>query len=95
LISGDPKAIAQLKKEMKKYLQCKFETTKDFLSLDITHPQPGELTLSMATFTSKMRDVLNLEDNLFDDVLTPGRTDKKINRDYAHEHNLCCPWASI
>jgi hypothetical protein len=39
------------------------------------------------TFTSKMRDVLNLEDNLFGDVLTPGRTDKKINRDDEHEHN--------
>jgi hypothetical protein len=85
LISGDTKAIEQLQKQMKKYLQCKFEKPKDFLGLDITHPEPGELTLSMTTFTSKMCDILNLEDNLFGDVLTPGRTDKKVNRDDQHE----------
>ncbi len=34
-----------------------------------------------------MKDVLQLSDNLFGDVLTPGRTDKKISRDDPHEPN--------
>ena len=87
LISGEPKAIYNLQHEMKKYLQCKFDKPKDFLGLDITHTQQGEITLSMVSFTTKMKDVLQLSDNLFGDVLTPGRTDKKISRDDPHEPN--------
>ena len=41
----------------------------------------------MRTFTKKMKEVLNLDDNIFGDVLTPGRTDKKINREDEHEPN--------
>jgi hypothetical protein len=77
LIAGDPPAIASLQKEMKKYLQCKFDKPKDFLGLDITHDAPGEITLSMRTFTTKMKDVLNIDDNIYGDVLTPGHTDKR------------------
>jgi hypothetical protein len=87
LISGDPKAITHIQKEMKRYMQCKFDKPKDFLGLDITHTHPGEITLSMESFTTKMKDVLNLQDNIFGDVLTPGRTDKKINRTDDHEPN--------
>jgi hypothetical protein len=72
---------------MKKYLQCKFNKPKDFLGLDITHNTPGEITLSMHTFTKKMREVLGFDDNLYGDVLTPGRTDKKVNREDEHEPN--------
>ena len=72
---------------MKKYLQCKFDNPKDFLGLDITHKEPGDITLSMHTFTTKMCDVLGLHDNLFGEVLTPGRTDKKVNRDDEHDPN--------
>jgi hypothetical protein len=57
LIAGDPPAIASLQKEMKKYLQCKFEKPRDFLGLGITHPEPGEITLSMHTFTTTMKDI--------------------------------------
>jgi hypothetical protein len=85
LISGDPKAVEQLKEEMRKSLQCKFDKPKDFLGLDITHKEPGEITLSMHTFTTKMRDVLGLQDNLYGQVLTPGRTGKKVNRDDEHD----------
>jgi hypothetical protein len=31
---------------------------KDFLGLDISHPKPGEITLSMKTFSTKMEEVL-------------------------------------
>jgi hypothetical protein len=72
---------------MKKYLQCKFDKPKDFLGLDITHREPGEITLSMYTFTTKMKDVLNIDDNIYGDVLTPGRTDKKVNIDDIHDPN--------
>jgi hypothetical protein len=88
LISGEPKAVEQLQAEMKKYLQCKFDKPKDFLGLlDITHKEPGEITLSMHTFTTKMRDVLGLQDNIYGEVLTPGRTDKNVNRDDEHDPN--------
>ncbi len=72
---------------MKKYLQCKFEKPNDFLGLDITHQHKGEITLSMKSFTTKMKDVLQLSDSLFGDVLAPGRTDKKISIDDPHEPN--------
>jgi hypothetical protein len=87
LISGEPKAIAQIQKEIKRYMQCKFEKPKDFFGLDITHTQKGETTLSMESFTTKMKDVLKLQDNIFGEVLTPGRTDKKISRTNEHEPN--------
>ena len=87
MISGEPKAITHLQQEMKKYLQCKFEKPKDFLGLDITHHRKGEITLSMESFTTKMKDVVQLSDNLFGEVLTPGRTDRKISRDDPHEPN--------
>jgi hypothetical protein len=87
LISGDPIAIAQLQSEMKKYLQCKFDKPKDFLGLDITHKEPGEITLSMHTFTAKMKDVMNIEDRIYGEVLTPGRTNKKVNREDEHDPN--------
>ena len=80
LISGDLTAITSLENEMQKYLQCKFVEPKDFLGLDIKHSETGELTLSMETFTTKMKEVLRVDDNLYGEVLTPGRTDKKINR---------------
>ncbi len=80
LIAGDKLAITQLQQEMKAYSQCKFAKPKDFLGLDLNHPEPGQITLSMTTFTSKMKDVLGFQDTLYGDVLTPGRTDKKINR---------------
>jgi hypothetical protein len=68
-------------------MQCKFDKPKDFLGLDITHTHKGKITLSMASFTTEMKDVLKLQDNIFGEVLTPGRTDKKISRTDDHEPN--------
>ncbi len=87
LISGEPQAIENLQQEMKNYLQCKFDKPKGFLGLDITHNAQGEITLSMHTFTNKMRKVLGIDDDLYGDVLTPGRIDKKVNREDEHDPN--------
>ncbi len=77
LITGQPIALAQIQTELKKYFQCKFETPKDFLGLDIRMPYKGEVQLSMHTFTNKMKTVLQIEDSYYGPVLTPGRTDKR------------------
>jgi hypothetical protein len=87
LISGETKAIQHLQTQMTKHFQCKFDKPKDFLGLDITHQTHGELTLSMTTFTHKMKVVLAIADTYYGDVVTPGRTDKKINRTDEHEVN--------
>ncbi len=80
LIAGEQPAITKVQTELKKYFQCKFQQPNDFLGLDLTLPQPGEINLSMKTFTSKMKEVLEIEDNYYGNILTPGRTDKKINK---------------
>jgi hypothetical protein len=64
-----------------------FIAPKDFLGLDITHPKPGEITLSMTSFTTKMAQVLDLQDTYPGILLTPGRTDKKIVKDQEPETN--------
>ena len=78
LISGTTKALNHLKEQLQKHFKCKFIKPKDFLGLDISHPKPGEITLSMETFSTKMEEVLNLKDTYPGDIITPGRTDKKI-----------------
>ncbi len=45
LISGTPKALKHLQEQLKKYFKCKFVKPKDFLGLDLTHKEPGEITL--------------------------------------------------
>ncbi len=80
LLSGTPKALKHLQTQLSKHFKCKFIKPKDFLGLDITHPTPGEITLSMQTFSNKMAAVLNIQDSYPGDILTPGRTDKKIIR---------------
>jgi hypothetical protein len=56
LIAGQEQAVEQLKTELAKHFQCKFNTPKDFLGLDITSPSKGEITLSMQSFTEKMQE---------------------------------------
>jgi hypothetical protein len=80
LIAGQPHAIEHLKQQMRKYFKCKFIQPQDFLGLDLKITRPGLISLSMHTFTSKMIDALQIVDNHPGDVLTPGRTDKKIIR---------------
>jgi len=87
LIAGEDLALTQLQKELKQYFQCKFELPKDFLGLDLTITQPGDIKLSMKSFTSKMKDVLQIPDDFYGHILTPGRTDKKINKTEDHEVN--------
>ena len=76
-----------LKQQLQKHFKCKFVLPKDFLGLDITHLQPGEITLSMLSFSTKMENVLNLKDTYPGEIITPGRTDKKIVRGQEPEPN--------
>jgi hypothetical protein len=87
LIAGHPKAIEHLNQEMRKYFKCKFVQPKDFLGLDLTITKPGLISLAMNTFTSKMIAALSIRDDHPGDVLTPGRTDKKIVRGEDPEPN--------
>ena len=87
LIAGEDLALTQLQQELKQYFQCKFETPKDFLGLDLNCTQPEKIQLSMKSFTSKMKDVLQIPDDFYGEILTPGRTDKKINKTEEHEEN--------
>ncbi len=88
LIAGHPLAVSQLiQQEMTKHFKCKFLKPKDFLGLDLTLSRPGEITLSMRTFTAKMLATFDVRDTYPDDVLTPGRTDKKIIRGEQLEPN--------
>jgi hypothetical protein len=80
LIAGHPTAIHHLTQAMAKYFKCKFIPPKDFLGLDLTITQPGLIQLAMHTFTSKMINALQIRDEFHGDVLTPGRTDKKVIR---------------
>ncbi len=80
LIAGQLQATEKLQQEMKRYFKCKFIPPKDFLGLDITIPQPGDITLSMHTFTAKMVDALQVHDDYPGDIITPCRTDKKVIR---------------
>jgi hypothetical protein len=72
---------------LQKHYKCKFIKPKDFLGLDITHKEPGEITLSMETFSKKMEQMLNLQDTFPGDIFTPGRTDKKVIRGENLEEN--------
>ncbi len=81
LISGTNKALKHLQQQLTKHFKCKFITPKDFLGLDISHPKPGEITLSMKTFSTKMAEVLNLKDTYPGEIITPGRTDKRWGGD--------------
>ena len=72
--------MEKLQQEMRKYFKCKFIPPKDFLGLDLTITQPGHIQLAMHTFTSKMVDALQVRDGYPGEILTPGRTDKKIIR---------------
>jgi hypothetical protein len=88
LIAGHPLAVSTLQQEMTKHFKCKFITPKDFLGLDLTLPKPGEITLSMRTFTTKMLATFKVDDTYPGDILTPGRTDKKIIRGEQLEPNV-------
>jgi hypothetical protein len=87
LIAGHPQAINHLKQKMRKYFKCKFIQPKDFLGLDLTITKPGLISLAMHTFTSKMIDTLSIRADHPGDVLSPGRTDKKVVRGEEPEPN--------
>ena len=78
LIAGQPMAVKKLKEELAKYFQCKFNTPKDFLGLDITNPKKGEIALAMTSYTDRIASALQFSPQHDGPVLTPGRTDKKI-----------------
>ncbi len=87
LLAGDDIALDHLEKEFAKHFQCKFTKPKDFLGLDLHIEKPGDIRLSMRTFTSKMETVLGIHDPFSGEILKPGRTDKKVNKNDAHEPN--------
>jgi hypothetical protein len=62
LIAGEQPALATVQTELKKYFQFKFQPPNDFLGLDLQITSPGHIELSMKTFTSKMKDVLQIQD---------------------------------
>ncbi len=55
LISGTTKALNHLKQQLQKHFKCKCVKPKDFLGLDISHPKPGEITLSMKMLVSSVQ----------------------------------------
>ncbi len=87
LVSGTPKALKDLQEQLQKHFKCKFIKPKDFLGLDLTHKQLVEITLSMETFSTKMEQVPNLQDSYPGEIITPGRTGKKIIRGENIEEN--------
>jgi hypothetical protein len=88
LISGELQAITQIQKEMKRYMQCKFDKPKNFLGLALLTYTRARLPYP---WRSPSRPKLNMSSTsktpIFGEVLTPGRTDKKINRTDEHEPN--------
>jgi hypothetical protein len=84
---GTTKALNHLKQQLQKHFKYKFVIPKDFLGLDISHPKPGEITLSMKTFSTKMKEVVELKDTYPGKIITPGRTDKKVVRGQEPEQN--------
>jgi hypothetical protein len=80
LLSGTLKALHHLQQQLQKHFKCKFVKPKDFLSLNINHTKPGEITLSMKSFSTKMKEVFELHDSYPGEIITPGRTDNKVIR---------------
>ena len=73
-------AVEKIKQALKTRFQCKFQIPADFLGMDIKIHSPGDIELSMRTFSKKMVDNLNINDNVRANVYTPGRTDCKITK---------------
>ncbi len=82
LIAGTEKAVQKLEAELAKYFQCKFNKPKDFLGLDITNPEKGEITLSMETFTERMAEALQVTPKHYGTILTPWGLDIEHDEKY-------------
>jgi hypothetical protein len=80
LLGGDKAAVEKIKNELKQKFQCKFQIPADFLGMDIQINSPGDIELSMRTFSKKMIDTLQIKDNVRANIYTPGRTDCKITK---------------
>ncbi len=78
LISGTQPIVEEIQRKLKQHVDVKFSKPKDFIGLDIDHKEDGTITLSMNTFTTKMKETFNITNAA--PILTPGRTDKKIIR---------------
>ncbi len=76
LISGPPHLVHAIQDKLKEYFDVKFSPPKDFIGLDIELRKDGTITLSMKTFTHKLKETFQIPDTF--PILTPGRTDKKI-----------------
>jgi hypothetical protein len=78
LLGGDKAAVEKIKSELKKKFQCKFQIPTNFLGMDIKIRSPGDIGLSMRTFSKKMTDAPNINDDARANIHAPGRTDYKI-----------------
>jgi hypothetical protein len=54
LIVGQPAVVTHIKQQLLKHFDCKFNTPKDFLGMDIHKQENGTITLSMKSFTEKL-----------------------------------------
>ena len=70
--------MEKIKNALKTKFQFKFQVPEDFLGVDIKIHSPGDIELSMRTFSKKMIDALQINDNARANIYTPGRTDCKI-----------------
>jgi hypothetical protein len=80
LLGGDKAAVEKIKNELKQKFQCKFQIPVDFLGMDVKINSPGDIELSMRTFSKKMIDTLQTQDNVRANIYTPGRTGCKITK---------------
>ena len=88
LISGTQPIVEEIQRKLKQHFDVKFSKPKDFIGLDIDHKEDGTITLSMHTFTTKMKETFNITNAA--PILTPGRTDKKIIRGLDPEPDANC-----
>jgi hypothetical protein len=80
LLGGDKAVVEKIKHELKKKFQCRLQISADFLGMDIKIHSPGDIELSMRTFSKKMVETLNINGNVRANVYTPGRADCKITK---------------
>jgi hypothetical protein len=73
LISDPQPIVEEIQTKLRQHFDVKFTKPKDFIGLDINHKPKGSITLSMHTFTTKLKDTFQTADSL--PIQTPGRTD--------------------
>jgi hypothetical protein len=86
LITGDKETVTNVERQIAKHFKCKVNPPQDFVGLDINTNVPGQTSISMITFTTKMLTALSVTSWPYP-IVTPGRTDVKIIRGENLESN--------